>query len=57
MAILEERKRVIDTFVAKDLAKSSRTLARNSEVYRAFINRAVNEEPLGEKLLKPWYND
>ena len=35
MAVLAPRKRVIETFVNKDLAQASRTMLNNTRAYRA----------------------
>ena len=49
MAIIAQRKRVIDTFVAKELAKSSATMINNTSVYRALQGEVVYKEETVQK--------
>ena len=41
MAILAQRKRVIDTFVAEELARASRKLINNTDEFRALKGEYV----------------
>ena len=43
MAVLAPRKRVIETFVNKDLAQASRTMINNTRAYRALKGEYIPE--------------
>ena len=59
MAIIAQRKRVIDTFVAKELAKSNDTMINNTSVYRALRGEKIykEEEPVQKNDITKQYED
>lgn len=58
MAIIAPRKRVIDTFVAKELAKPNATMVNNTSIYRALQGETIYKEgPVQENDTKTQYEE
>ena len=59
MAVIAPRKRVIDTFVAKELAKPNVTMLNNTSIYRALQGEKIyrEENPVRKKDIGKRYED